>query len=160
MPEENLNNENKKVKIALIDKIALGVMIIVALFVFLVIFSMILSLFDDGKYSKTISKSEYGNKWAFTVDHLDLHADKENTGSYNSVAVYAYDDKGNLYPLNGIAKSKFQGKPNVKDVSTIQLDDEEFNKMFKGMSEGEPFTPVKKDISFAIDEGMKMAGED
>jgi hypothetical protein len=70
--------------------------------------------------------------------------------------VTASDPSGQLYYLNGLAAGKYSDNSNYKNISTVQIDDEKMNNTLKALSNGQPFTPVKKDISFAIDKGMEL----
>lgn len=119
------------------DKIS----IIVGLVVIFLLFLMLIPK------KHIIKKEQFGDKWAFTVNELELKCDMD--------AVYAIHDEY-IYPLNGLATAKFKNNEKVRNVSEIQLDDNKANQVLEKISNGKPYTKVKKSIYFAVEEGSKF----
>lgn len=119
---------------------------IIAGLILLIVFATI--IINAREKSICITKSQYQDEWAFSVDTLCLKCDNG--------MVTATDSKGQHYYLNGLASGRYSQDSNYKDISTIQIDDVEMNKVLKTVSNGQPFTPVKKSISFATNKGLEL----
>lgn len=129
------------------EKFARIFLISAAIFAALVI--LIIAAAPDNEQN-VITRKEYGDKYPFTIDNLSLYC--ENS------AVYMKDKKLNIYPLNGLAKSKFKGHSNLKSLEDIWLiDDEKMNKikeLYPDATE-EPLI-IRKDITEVFDNAMTI----
>lgn len=65
------------------------------------------------------SKEEFGKKWPFSVDEIEVYCD-----GYKEIYCKASD--GKIYALNGSAKTASKDNPNVSKIENIWLDDPEF----------------------------------
>jgi hypothetical protein len=86
-----------------------------------------------------ISKEEYGKKWPFSVDEIEIYC-----SGYKEI--YCRSNDGRIYALNGAAKGASANNPAISKVDDIWLNDPEF--------EG-----LKLPYAQFITEGLKLCEE-
>ncbi|WP_333597280.1 DUF2511 domain-containing protein [Chryseobacterium flavum] len=73
---------------------------------------------SDSRNTLTFNKQEYGEKWPFSVDKIEVYC----TG-YKGI--YCKANNGKTYALNGTAKGFSKNDPSISKVEEIWLDDPE-----------------------------------
>lgn len=93
----------------------------------------------DKENTLKFNKSDYGKEWPFAVEEIEVYC-----SGYREI--YCKTNDGDIYALNGSAKSASRDNPSINDADEIWLDNPEF-----------PGTKIP--YSQFISEGLKLCAD-